>query len=422
MTRAVVATQLVLAAAIAHADPVPGPGPVEAAPVTARPTLTRRGWAVDLSGYVQVDAVAWSQRSVDELGADGAPRNEERVLIRRGRLRAEAHRGRVRTAIEFDGNTTSGATARLLAANVSYAVSPYATLTAGLFRTPFGVEVPMAERTKPFLEPPTFARALVPGNYDAGAMVSGGYALVRWSAGVVNGAPVGDARWHGSDPSSSHDLVGRIGAVVPGPRKFWVEGGVSGLAGSGFHAGSPATKDDLQWTDDNGDGLVNASELTVVPGSPATPSAKYDRTALGGDLAVHWCFCRLGEGVAYVEAVVATNLDRGVIYADPVASSRDLRHAGFQLGVVQTVTKYARVGVRYDRYDADRDANEVEGVHLVGIDKTFTTLSLMASAHWHDARLLAEYDHERNPFGRGDDGTPTTRASDRLTLRAQVEF
>jgi hypothetical protein len=33
-----------------------------------------------------------------------------------------------------------------------------------------------------------------------------------------------------------------------------------------------------------------------------------------------------------------------------------------------------------------------------------------------------QYDRERNPFGRGDDGAPTTRADDRVTLRAQVGF
>jgi hypothetical protein len=46
----------------------------------------------------------------------------------------------------------------------------------------------------------------------------------------------------------------------------------------------------------------------------------------------------------------------------------------------------------------------------------------MASGHVQTGRLLVQYDHERNPFGRNDAGMPTTRAADRVTVRAQVGF
>ena len=65
---------------------------------------------------------------------------------------------------------------------------------------------------------------------------------------------------------------------------------------------------------------------------------------------------------------------------------------------------------------------EREGVAIVGVHKRFSTLSVMASGRWHEARVVAQYDHERNPFGRADDGSPITRADDRLTVRAQVGF
>jgi hypothetical protein len=296
-------------------------------------------------------------------------------------------------------------------------------LVAGLFKTPFGAEVPASERDKPFLEPPAFARALIPGNYDAGVMASGQYGVARWAVAMMNGAPVGDAQWKGRDPVGSFELVGRIGAVIEGPRKFRVEAGVSALAGSGLHAGTPPTKETLQWVDDNNDGIVNPNtELRVVRGSPGTPSETFDRQAIGGDLQLHWCFCAIGNGTAFAEVVVATNLDRGILYADPVAASRDLRHLGFAVGFVQNLTDHAMVGARYDRYNADRDRNERIGVPVVGVDQVFSTLAIMAAGRWNDARVTVEYDHERNPFGRDDTGQPTTRAADRLTLRAQVGF
>jgi hypothetical protein len=406
----------VLGASVAAAEPEP-----------LRPVVVKHGWQVELTGYLQVDSVAWSQDSVDELDPAGAPLNQERFLIRRGRLRTETHRDGISGAIEIDGNTIDGATARLLSAQAGWSLkgaggATVVALSAGLFKTPFGAEVPASERDKPFLEAPAFARGLFPGNYDAGAMAQGSYGLARWTIAMVNGSPVGDKQWKGKDPSSSYDFVGRIGAVVHGPRKLRVEAGVSALAGTGLHPGTPPTKDDIQWVDDNQNGNVDPGEIQVVPGSPGTPSETFDRDALGADVQVHWCVCKLGNGTAFAEGVLATNLDRGLIYADPIATSRDLRHGGFAVGVVQDVGPFAQAGVRYDRYDVDRDANEREGVAIVGVHKVFSTLSVMGAGRWRDARFMVQYDHERNPFGRDDSGAPITRQADRVTLRAQVGF
>lgn len=382
----------------------------------------RRGWQVDLTGYLQTDAIAYAQDSADQVDASGAPLNQERFLIRRGRLRAEARRDDLFGVLELDGNTTAGPTARIIGAQVGWHHEKLVTLTAGLFKTPFGVEVPASERDKAFLEPPAFARALVPGNYDAGVMASGAYGVARWAIAVVNGAPVGDTQWKGKDPSASHDLVGRIGAEIEGPRRLRVEVGFSALVGDGLHPGTPATKDQLQWIDENNDGRVQTTELQIIPGSVATASQSFDRNALGVDLQVHWCLCRLGNGTAFAEGVLATNTDRGLVYADPVAASRDFRELGFAIGVVQDLGDHAQAGVRYDRYDADRDVVAQLGTAIVGQHKIFSTLSVMAAGRWHDARLLVQYDHERNPFGRDDTGMPITRSADRLTFRAQVGF
>lgn len=399
-----------------------------AAEVARKPVISHGGWQLDLTGYIQADSVAWSQESVDELDpGTRAPLNEERFLIRRGRLRAEAKRDALFGTIELDGNTVSGAAAaRLVSAQVGYAYAwhgrPLVTVSAGLFKIPFGAEVPANDRDKPFLEAPAFARALFPGSYDAGVMVQGAYGVARWSLAVMNGAPQGDAQWKGQDPMSSFDLVGRLGTVVDGPYRSRFEVGVSAITGQGLHPGVAPTKDALEWVDENLDGMVQSTELHVVPGSVGEPSQTFERQAVGADVAVHWCLCVIGTGAAYGELVAATNLDRGLVYADPIATTRDLRQLGFAVGVVQNLGAHASVGARYDRYDADRDAFEREGVQLVGIHKVFSTLSVMATGRWHDARLLVQYDRERNPFGRGDDGMPTTRSADRVTVRAQVGF
>src|SRR5262245_49421621 len=98
-----------LAIAVAGALPL-----AFASPAAADPTVDLR-----VSGYVQTDAVAWSQASVDEVDSQGEPLNETRFLIRRARLRAEARRNVVGASVEIDGNTVKGSTLRLVSAEAS---------------------------------------------------------------------------------------------------------------------------------------------------------------------------------------------------------------------------------------------------------------------------------------------------------------
>ena len=90
-----------------------------------RASATRR-WctpaasACDCSGFLQVDAVAWSQASQDQLNpSTGEPLNQTRFLIRRARLRAEVDWRMLAGAVELDGNTVNGYQARLIGAEAS---------------------------------------------------------------------------------------------------------------------------------------------------------------------------------------------------------------------------------------------------------------------------------------------------------------
>ncbi|HEY4238577.1 MAG TPA: hypothetical protein VGM88_02135 [Kofleriaceae bacterium] len=404
-------------------------GAREAAADPQRPLVTLRGWELSVTGYAQVDGVAYSQESENEIDpATGATLNEYRVYVPRARVRFDARRDAWGVTLEFDGNTLAGTPeARLLGAAVSWtgparAGIPLVAVTAGLIKIPFGADVPAPERDKPFLEQPAISRALFPLNYDAGVMAAGGYGMARWSVAVMNGSPVADGQWHGTDPTSSFDVIGRLGAVVDAPDHWRVEAGVSGLTGQGLHAGTQPTKDQLQWVDENMDGIVQTTELQVIPGQPGEPSQTFHRNAVGADVQVHWCLCGLGNGTAFAEGALATNLDRGLVYADPIARARDLRELGYAIGVVQDLGAHGQAGVRWDWYDADRDANEVEGATTVGTHEVFSQLSIMGAVRWRDVRLMAQFDVARNPFGRADSGAPASLAADKLTLRAQVGF
>jgi hypothetical protein len=199
--------------------------------------------------------------------------------------------------------------------------------------------------------------------------------------------------------------------------------GFSADYGTGFHKGTAASKDTLVWRDANEDGIVQLNEITVIRGQTASPSMNFGRYAVGGDLELTLSLPHLGELTVYGEIVAGNNIDRALQIADPIVKARDLRELGFYIAVTQEITQWAMVGIRYDRYDPDRDSNDLRGGVQVPLDATYSTLAIAAAGRFAGyGRLVLEYDHNTNPLGRRADGTPTTLQSDALTLRAQVQF
>jgi hypothetical protein len=301
--------------------------------------------------------------------------------------------------------------------------SPWFMVTAGLFRTQFGFEVPVPELERPLLERTSVSNALFPQSFDLGFRVVGGFRFVRYAFAIMNGDPIGERTFPGRDPNKSKDLVFRVGGAAAVGDRIRVEGGASGLTGRGFHAGQPATKDVLQWQDANADGVVDSTtELQIVPGSPATPSATFKRFAVGADVRMTFALPVVGDLHVRAEVVRASNLDRGLFVSDPVVATRDLRQVGYYVAVAQELTRWALIGGRYDRYDPDADAREQEPFAVVPRDLSVSTWSLSAAARARFARLVVQYDHRKNAFGRDPSGRPTTLADDSLTLRAEARF
>lgn len=382
------------------------------------------------SGFVQADAVLYSAASEDQLDqGTGLPLNETRFLIRRARLRAEATYSFLGAAVEFDGNTVAGPIARILGAEVSARFSagpdrpPYILATAGLFKIPFGREVLQYDPDRLWMERSSVVRALFPGEFDLGVMLSGGWRPLRYAFAAMNGEPAGEVGFPGRDANASKDFVGRIGVDTQLARPLRLVAGVSGLYGSGLHPGAPATKDVLTWRDDNDDGIVQLSELQAIAGSAATPSQNFTRSAIGLDARVGWDVPRLGLLEVAAEVIWAVNLDRALWPADPVAAGRDLREFGWYLGVSQELTRYARIGLRYDFYDPDADASEQRGSSRVPLSRATDTLAAIAALQYAGiGRLSVEYDHNRNALGRTVGGAPTTLGRDTLLVRAQLVF
>ena len=398
-----------------------------------RPVTSKDGWQIDLDAFIQVDAVPYAQASINDLDpATLAPLNLETIDVRRGLLRVQAHKDHEYASLEVDADNVAGPTARLIGAYVGWFVPgldaqdpPLVTLQTGLMLIPFGAEVSTNVREKTFLEVPSWAQAMFPGDFDGGVQARGAYGMARWVVAVMDGAPSGDLQWKGRDPDSSYDLISRIGGVVDLPQFYGrphLDFGVSALTGKTLHPGTPPTKDQIVWDDMNNNGVIDPGEIVDVPGSPGTPSVPFSHSGFGADASLRWCLQVLGGGVAWGEIVAGTNLDRGLVVADPVDLGRDQRELGYSVGVLQDVTEWAQVGTRYDRYDTDRDAQEQAGVSNVRIPLIFSTFAVLAAARVGTTKLIVEYDHNRNPLGIGDTGLPSTLADDRLAFRAQAKF
>lgn len=387
-------------------------------------------FALRIGGFVQADAVAYRQDSEDQLdGATGQPLNETRFVIRRARLRAEAEARYVGGALELDGNTVGTTQVRLLGAEVSAQFPspggdvPYVRATLGLFKIPFGREVRQYDPDRLFLERSQVVRALFPGEYDLGIQLHGGFRFLRYALALMNGEPSGEAQFAARDPNQSKDLVGRISVDATWWKMVRLSAGMSGVYGEGFAPGRLAGKDALSFRDDNDDGQVQPSEILVVRGQAAVPSQNFGREALGFDAEVTVQIPKLGALQLAGEVVIARNLDRGLFPADPVASGRDLRELGYYAQMVQEITPYACLGVRYDVYDPDADRQQQLGVMRIPVSPLFSTLTTtLAVQHPRYGRVAMEYQNQRNPLGRTAAGTPTTLGKDSVVLRAQVKF
>lgn len=399
------------------------------------PSLGVSEWGVRLSGYVQLQYVR-SQLSKDELGQDGGPLNRDRVMVRRGRLRVHGDWRWAAFDFELDGSTTRGPFVGIRQANVSFVWRhddrerpPLLMLTAGLTEMPFGYEMRLGQREMPFMERSAGSLAFFPGPVDVGLRLRGAVGPFRYDVAVMNGTPYDDRSGgpRALDPTRKPDGMGRFGFEVR-PGRFALAGGVSGLLGTGFHAGQVAGKSRLEWVDYNENGVLDSGETVAVPGSAATPSLNFGRWAAGVDLQVA-LRSKAGWSTLLLEGTLASNLDRDFLVADPVASGADLRELAGHVAFTQQLFGWALVGARYDYYDPNSDLLDRRRGAFVPASAALHTVSPLVGAllpagkvPGFRARFTVQYDAIWDRLGRDAAGVPANLRNDQLTLRIQGEF
>ncbi|MET0386776.1 MAG: hypothetical protein ABW321_12495 [Polyangiales bacterium] len=377
------------------------------------------------SGFVQAEYES-NQFSEDQLQPDGQPRNSDRFVVRRARLRMQRNWQYSGMDIEFDANTMRGMTLgmRRLSGSVFWPADephkiPYLRGQVGLVDVPFGWDLPGGARDRIFAERTAASLAFFPFESDVGAAVDGGYGPLRYALAVLNGFEA-DSRFRIRDPNAAKDLLLRVGVDIEHSDTLRIDAGLSFLEGTGFHPGSPATKNTLQWNDINEDGLKTDAEVSGVPGVAAEPSRNFDRWAVGLDarIAVR---SPIGWSRLSGELALAQNLDRSLFVADPIASSLDARELGYFVSFTQEITPYIVVGFRTDFYDGNSDFIERRRGRAFTQPQSLRTYSpLIGVTLPRYARLTFQYDFVRDTLGRDSRGEPADLKNNQWTLRLQV--
>jgi hypothetical protein len=197
---------------------------------------------LEAAAFAHVDWVVLRQASRDELDpATGASLNEERVLLRRARLRLDAvqgaevgrGQGAVLGRAEVDLNSVRGLEVRPFDVEVGLGWAaegpvhwvgagretqrgptdrPLALLASvGLMPIPFGFDATEAPTVRPLLERTRVVRALFPGQRDLGARVDAEFQWLRGSLAILEGTPIGEASADAVDRTARKDLVGHLG-------------------------------------------------------------------------------------------------------------------------------------------------------------------------------------------------------------------
>jgi hypothetical protein len=414
----------------ADAAPTPSPSP---SPTHDLASDILRG--LHVSAYLQAQ-YEWSQLSQNEIGPDGNLLNRDRFDIRRGRIRLRGQWDAFSLDLEVDGSTTRGpffglrrATVGLAYANPENETTPYVAGLVGLTDIPFGHELRLGQRDMPFMERTTGSLAFFRGPIDVGARMNGGLGPFRYDLAVMTGTPIDDrAGASGVDPTAEPDVMGRLGADAHPIDALTIAGGVSFLWGTGFSVGTPAQKSRVEWRDLNENGTLDTGELAVIPGRAALASATFQHWAVGADLELG-LDTPLGRTDLFGEFVLASNLDRGLFVADPIATGADVREVSAYAAVVQSILGWGVIGFRYDYYDPNSDFTTQRRGLSVPTNASMHTFSPMVGVTLPPelvpgfrARLVVQYDAVIDHLGRDARGVPADLPNDQLTVRVQGEL
>ena len=311
--------------------------------------------------------------------ADGTTTNGTFFRLRRTRLITElTPSDYVRLVFEFDPNLSgtavsgTGTIARNIEAVGIAKLMPslVAEFGMGIFKLPFGFEVPQSDADRPFIERSWGEQNMFPGEFDTGARVKV-TALeskkLQVHAAIVNGVTIGEKTFALlPDLNRGKDGVARVNYDF-GPADV----GVSGYYGTGQNVDATALafKQFIRGAG-NFEAAFHAVILPQIGMTKAFGEITYGQN--------------MDRGVKYAFALpqIQTNINQSASCGNRTGSDCD-ELSGF-IRIEQDITHWVTAGARWDAYTPD----------LTLSSNTRNTFGFLGVFHFtRNLQLMAEYDY-----------------------------
>ncbi len=232
-----------------------------------------------IGGFLQTQFES-NQLSSDQLQSGGAPYNQDRFSLRRGRVRVDHGWEYANASLELDANTTRGMSVGIRRAEGSLLyrgdngvnLPPLVMLTLAVTDLPFGFELMESARVRPFMERSLGSSALFPTEMDVGAKLSGAVSFLRYAFAVTNGEPPRHPEPLPARSERRQRLFCRVGVETQPLPVLAISGGTSFYQGKAFHAGSDASKPPSTGSTSTRTARFRPNELQGVTGTVALPS------------------------------------------------------------------------------------------------------------------------------------------------------
>jgi len=262
--------------------------------------------------------------------------------------------------------------------------------TVGQFNYPFGYEIELSSSVRDFPERSLAENRLFRGERDRGVKLNW-TAPRRFSAslGLVQGYGVENSTFTWFDPTKQKDLIGRVkakfGRVAVGASGYWGETYTPGSAPVAEVPGRTI------WYDANGNGAIDAGEITTTPpvaAKAATAAVEKDKIRYGLDAQTYFEILPMGGSSARAEFYYAEDYSSGAVDLSAVSK-------GWYLWLSQSLGPKFGAAVRYDFFDPNVH-NDYKNQTPANLNDAVGTLSMVLHYYWDgNVRISAAYDMPR---------------------------
>ena len=264
-------------------------------------------------------------------------------------------------------------------------------LTAGQFNYPFGYEIEYSSSKRDFPERSLAENKLFKGERDRGVNLSWvAPRLLQANLAVVQGYGIENNTFTWFDPTKQKDIIARLkaglGKVDLGVSTYW---GETYTPGSAPVAAVPAS---TKWLDANGNGAIDAGEVTTTPAvaaKAAGAAVNTDKIRYGLDAQAYFDFLPVGGTALRGEFYYGEDYQKAA--SDMVGTSK-----GWYLWLSQSLGTKFGAALRYDFFDPNvhNDYSESDPAkRAILVNDATGTTSLALHYYWDSyVKITAAYD------------------------------